>query len=41
MGRKPIKLTKEKILETVNTTPEERLNWLEEANSFIAKIKYK
>ena len=41
MERKPIKLTKEKIKETINTTPEQRLIWLEEANKFISKIMYK
>jgi hypothetical protein len=33
-----ITLTPEKIRETIDTSAEDRLNWLEEANAFISKV---
>ena len=38
MRRKPITLRKEQIKETIDSTPEQRLTWLEEANRFLLKI---
>jgi len=32
------RLTKEQLRETMNLTPEMRLEWLEEANNFIHKV---
>ena len=37
--RRVITLSREKILETYKTSPEDRLVWLEEANEFLSKAK--
>lgn len=41
MKTKSLVLTKEDIRRGLEATPKQRLEWLEEANNFVSKIKHK